>query len=264
MNIIFTLLTIVLIIYIILIAKDKLKDVDFFEYKTPHIVISILLILLFISAASTLKNNDTKISKLEKENKKVTRENIELNAKVEDAKEYLDLDVNEKQLVDDKIKEVNEATKEEKQKQLNEKLAKQKAEREAEEKKKAEEDAAKKAQEEADRKAAEEAEAHKYESGITWEDMARDSNGRSGEYTTLSGQIIQVMNGDGYTQYRLAVDGDYDKVVLIQIDSSKLTQNILEDDYITVKGKCTGNISYKTVLGAEQTVPSLYVDSFSY
>ena len=264
MNTIFTLLTIVLIIYIILIAKDKLKDVNFFEYKTPHIVVSILLILLFISAVSALKNNNTKISKLEKENEKIASENIELNTKVEDAKEYLALDENEKQLVDDKIEEVNRATKEEKQKQLNEKLEKQKAEREAEEKKKADEEAAKKAQEEAAQKVAQEAEAKKYESGITWEDMARDSNGRSGEYTTLSGKIIQVMNGDGYTQYRLAVGGDYDKVVLIQIDSYKLTQNILEDDYITVKGKCTGNISYKTVLGSEQTIPSLYVDSFSY
>lgn len=264
MNIIFVLLVIALIVYIILIAKGLLKDVNFFEYKTPHIVVSILLIILFSSAASTLSDNSKNINELQKENEEITSTNNDLSTKVENAKEYLALDESEKELVDDKIKEVNEATKEEKQKQLNEKLEKQKAEREAEEKKKAEEDAAKKAQEEANRKAAEEAEAHKYESGITWEDMARDSNGRSGEYTTLSGKIIQVMNGDGYNQYRLAVDGDYDKVVLIQIDSYKLTQNILEDDYITVKGKCMGNVSYKTVLGAEQTIPSLYVDSFSY
>lgn len=256
MNIIFVLLVIALIVYIILIAKGILKDVNFFEYKTPHIVGSILLIILFSSAASTLSDNSKNINELQKENEEIASTNNDLSTKVENAKEYLALDESEKELVDDKIKEVNEATKEEKQKQLNEKLEKQKAEREAEEKKKA--------QEEANRKAAEEAEAHKYESGITWEDMARDSNGRSGEYTTLSGKIIQVMNGDGYNQYRLAVDGDYDKVVLIQIDSYKLTQNILEDDYITVKGKCMGNVSYKTVLGAEQTIPSLYVDSFSY
>lgn len=264
MNAIFILLIIALIVYVILIVKGTLRDVNLFEYKTPHIAISILLIILFGSTVSALNDKDDKIAKLKKENDNITKLEDTLNEKVERAKDYLNLDLDEKELVDKKIEEVNKATEDEKKKQLEEKEAKEKAQKEAEEKKKAQEEAQRKAQEEAAQKAAQEAEAKKYDTGITWDDMARDSNGKAGSYTRLSGTIIQVMNGDSYNQYRMAVNDDYDKVVLIQIDTSKLTQNILENDSITVEGMCTGNVSYQTVLGATQTIPSMSVDNYSY
>lgn len=230
-----------------------------------------ILILILILTFGSIKNQKYKIEKLE--NEKETKQVIinereyyidkqekqikELNNKLEVAKDYLELDENEKPIVDAKIDEVNKATEEAIQKEREEKEAAERAAKEAEEKKKQDEEQAKK-------EAQAQAEAQKYNTGITWEDMARDTYGRMGEYTTISGKIIQVMNGTLKTQYRLAVDGDYNKVLLIEIDNSKITQNILEDDYITVKGECYGNVTYTTVMGANKTIPSLKVDSYSY
>ena len=80
--------------------------------------------------------------------------------------------------------------------------------------------AEKKAQEEA---AAKEAEAHKYETGLTWEDIARE--GKIGTLGQFEGKIIQVMNGNGYTQYRVAINGNYDTIMLVEIDDSIKTEN---------------------------------------
>lgn len=259
-----TLLIIALVIYAVLVYKNKLKEVDIFEYKTPHIIAAIILILIFICTLSSISESKSKVNELESQVNRLTskKESLEeKNKKLDNscsvAREYLTLDENEKILVDAKIEEVKNTTKEAKQKEIDEKNA-------AEEKKRQEEAAALQAQKEAEEKARKEAEAKKYDTGITWEDMARDTNGRSGEYTRVSGKIIQVMNGTGYNQYRLAVDGDYNKVLLIEITTDKLTQNIIEDDYITVEGKCAGNVTYKTVLGSENTIPSLSVDNFHY
>ena len=81
------------------------------------------------------------LQKYYKENRKLKDEKEELNKQVEIAQAYLELDENEKQIVDAKIDEVNKATEEQ--------LAQEKAQKEAEEaaKKQAEEEA--KRQEEA-------------------------------------------------------------------------------------------------------------------
>ena len=126
-----------------------------------------------------------------------------------------------------------------------------KAKKEAEEKAAAE----KKAQEEA---AAKEAEAHKYETGLTWEDIARE--GKIGTLGQFEGKIIQVMNGNGYTQYRVAINGNYDTIMLVEIDDSIKTETLLENDYIYFKGSSAGNMTYTTVLGAEMTIPAFIVD----
>lgn len=136
--------------------------------------------------------------------------------------------------------------------------AKEKAEQEAKE----EEERKRKEQEEKER-AEQEAkeEAEKYETGITYEDMARDKSGRIGEYVKFSGKVIQVIVGDQENQYRLATNGDYDDVILIEINHQKLEQNILEDDQITIEGLSVGNITYETVRGDTREIPFVLVEN---
>lgn len=171
----------------------------------------------------------------------------ELESKVEEAKPWFEM-------------------KEEEQKAEEAKLAEEKAKKEAEEKAKAAEEARlaeekKKAEEEAKKQA----EAKKYETGLTYEDLARKPSENMLKYVKFEGKIIQVMKGDGYTQYRMAINGDYDKVVLIEIANDKLTNgNILEDDYIYIKGQYLMEQSYKTVLGAEMTIPAIVVHEFNF
>ena len=185
--------------------------------------------------------------------------NNELNEQVKIAKEYLELDENEKKLVDAKIDEVNKATEEQ--------LAQEKAQKEAEEaaRKQAEEEAKRKAEEEEKARKEEEerqkaeAEAHKYETGLTWEQIARE--GKNGTLGQFEGKIVQVINGNyGYTQYRIAINGNYDTIMLVEAASYELKETLLEDDYVYFKGKSMGTVSYESVMGANITIPAFDVD----
>ena len=98
----------------------------------------------------------------------------ELSRQVEKAKEYLELDENEKALVDAKIVEVNQATEDQLAQEKAQKEAEDEAKRQAEEeaKRQAEEEERLRKEEEERQKA--EAEEQKYETGLTWEQIARE------------------------------------------------------------------------------------------
>lgn len=124
-----------------------------------------------------------------------------------------------------------------------------------------EENARKAAEEEAKRQeeeAKKEAEAHKYETGLTWEDIARE--GKVGTLGQFEGKILQVINSSYGTSYRIAINGDYNTVMYVEDILGKATETLLEDDYVYFKGMSTGTTSYTTVLGAKVTIPSFMVD----
>lgn len=184
---------------------------------------------------------------LKQEKTSLTDENAELKDKVAIAKPWFEM-------------------KEAEQKKLQEKEeAEKKAKEEAQKKAEAEKLAAEQAKRAEAEKAKKEAEAHKYETGLTYEALARNPKENAGKLVTFSGQIIQVVKGSTSTQYRMNVDSDYNQTILIEIASSKLTHgNILEDDTITIRGMFVGEQSYTTVLGATQTIPSVLVDEVDY
>lgn len=103
-----------------------------------------------------------------------------------------------------------------------------------------------------------------YETGLTFEDLARSPEENSFMAVTLEGTIVQVMQGDDYTQYRLAVYDDYDQMVLIEIDNTQLSTRILENDYIKIYGTFMGEYSYDSTLGGVITVPAIVVDKFEF
>lgn len=117
------------------------------------------------------------------------------------------------------------------------------------------EEAKKKAEEEAKQKA----EAEKYNTGLTWEQIARE--GKIGTLCKFEGKVIQVIKGDGYVQCRVATKGNYDNVMLIQVVNPEKT--ILEDDHISFKGASLGTIEYTTVLGAQMSVPAVLVAEYT-
>ena len=206
-----------------------------------------------------ISNKEEDLQKFHKENNELRIENIELNKQVKIAQAYLELDDTEKEIVDIKIDEVNKATEEQ--------LAQEKVQKEAEEaaKKQAEEEAKRKAEEEEKARKEEEerqkaeAEAHKYETGLTWEQIARE--GKNGTLGQFEGKIVQVINGNyGYTQYRIAINGNYDTIMLVEVASYELKETLLEDDYVYFKGKSMGTVSYESVLGTKITIPAFDVD----
>lgn len=80
------------------------------------------------------------------------------------------------------------------------------------------------------------------------------------EKLTEEGRVIQVIEGDGEVQIRLAVNGDYDNIMYCAYNSSIVTSRVLEDDYITVMGKSSDLITYTSTMGGEITIPSMVVE----
>ncbi len=131
-------------------------------------------------------------------------------------------------------------------------------EEEAAKKKAEEEEAARKEEEE---KAAREAEEAKgYETGITYDNLARTPDDYNGKKVKFYGKVLQVMEGDGEIQIRLAVNDDYDTVLLGGYDSSIVSSRVLEDDEITIYGTSIGLISYESTMGGTITIPAVYID----
>ena len=129
----------------------------------------------------------------------------------------------------------------------------------AAEAKRQEEEAKKKAAEEDARRKAEE-EARGYETGITYEQLARTPDDFTGEKVKFTGKAVQVLYEDDIAVIRLAVDSDYDQMLYCMFDPSITPSRILEDDIITVYGASTGMYSYTSVLNATISIPSVLVD----
>ena len=129
----------------------------------------------------------------------------------------------------------------------------------AEQEKQAIEDAEaqKKAEEEAAR-AAEEAKG--YETGITYDQLARTPDDFVGKKVKFYGKVIQVIEGGSTVQIRLAVNEDYDTILLGEYNNSIVSSRVLDDDLITIYGTSQGLISYKSTMGGTITIPSVSID----
>lgn len=127
------------------------------------------------------------------------------------------------------------------------------------EKRKAEEEAKKEKEKEEAKRIAEEEEKKGYDTGIGYKDLARNPKDYVGKKIKFKGKVIQVMEGDGEVQIRLAVNGDYDNIIYGVYDSSIVSSRVLQDDYITVMGLSSDILTYESTMGGEITIPSMLV-----
>lgn len=119
---------------------------------------------------------------------------------------------------------------------------------------------------EAEKQAAAKAEAEliaSYNTGITFEQIARTPDAYKFKKVTFTGKVIQVIEGSGNTQLRIAVNDDYNKVILVDYQSDIIKTRVLDDDFVTIKGVSGGLLTYKSVMGGEITIPMISVDIIS-
>jgi hypothetical protein len=76
----------------------------------------------------------------------------------------------------------------------------------------------------------------------------------------FNGEVVQLIEGDGETQCRLAVEGNYDNMLYIGYDPSILDTRVLEGDYITIYGYSIGIISYESTIGGTISIPAVLVE----
>lgn len=103
-------------------------------------------------------------------------------------------------------------------------------------------------------------EAKGYETGITYDQLARTPDDYEGQKVKFSGKVLQVMEGSGTVQIRLAVNKDYDTVLYGEYKKDIISSRVLENDIITVYGTSTGLLSYQSTMGGTITIPSIKID----
>ncbi|RGU93412.1 zinc ribbon domain-containing protein [Clostridium sp. AF15-17LB] len=110
-------------------------------------------------------------------------------------------------------------------------------------------------------KAAEEAKkAQGYETGITYEQLARTPDDFEGEKVKFSGKVVQVMEGGSDIQIRLAVNDSYDTIVYGSYSPETVSSRVLEDDHVTIYGTSVGTISYQSTIGGTITIPGVLIE----
>ncbi|HFK2995541.1 glycosylating toxin anti-sigma factor TcdC [Clostridioides difficile] len=129
---------------------------------------------------------------------------------------------------------------------------------EAENQRKAEE--AKKAEEQRKK---EEEEKKGYDTGITYDQLSRTPDDYKYKKVKFEGKVIQVIEDGDEVQIRLAVSGNYDKVVLCSYKKSITPSRVLEDDYITIRGISAGTITYESTMGGNITIPGIAVEKIN-
>ncbi len=96
-----------------------------------------------------------------------------------------------------------------------------------------------------------------FDTGITYDQLARTPSNYEGEKVKFTGTVIQVVEDSGFTQLRIAVNDDYSDTLLVNYISSIISSRVLEDDSVTVRGVSEGLYTYTSVLGSEITIPSV-------
>ena len=140
------------------------------------------------------------------------------------------------------------------------KAEEEKARIEAEKKAQEEAEAAMKAELEAQAVAEEEAKLKQgYETGLTFDQLARDPDSYTGEKVKFYGRVIQLIDDPDLITIRFAIDGDYDQTIMAAYEPDIVDSRILEDDYITIYGVSTGLFTYESTLGASITVPMVLI-----
>lgn len=138
----------------------------------------------------------------------------------------------------------------EEQKKIEEENAKVEAERKAQEEKKAEEE----------RKAKEEQEKNKYNTPVTYDEIARNPENTLLKKCKFSGEVVQVLEGTGKNNLRVAINGDYDKMMLVEYDPSIVSSRILDNDNVVLYGTSAGTTSYTSTMGQKITIPAMLAD----
>ncbi len=218
----------------------------------------LILICLALSGCNEDEINslNNEISSLKTDIEKLNNEKVELQAKVDEAAPWFKMTDDEKAA--------------EQQRVATEKANAEKAEadRVADEKAEAEKKAAAEKAEREKKAAAAKAEREEqekigYNTGITFEQLARTPDQYQGKKVKFTGKVIQVSEDSGTDALailRMAINSDYNKVIFIKYRPSIVSSRILNGDVITIYGFSEGLYTYEAISRASVTVPLVIVD----
>lgn len=91
---------------------------------------------------------------------------------------------------------------------------------------------------------------------LTYNDIARNPDKYLGEKIVFTGKALQFLNSSKCTDLLVEID---DKIMYVSCGYflNYKGDNILKDDSVTFWGQCLKQSTYKTVLGSNNTVPTV-------
>ena len=236
--------------------KDKQEILKQQAKKIIYICALVVVFLLGFGFKSCTGIKKTDYKDLQSRNEKLQSQYDELSTEKDTiSKEYDDYKSKMQPYESIQLADAQNKAERERQELAEKKAAEEKAAAEAKAKQEAEEKAA------AEAKAAEEAKG--YETGITFDNLARTPNDYKGKKVKFKGKVVQVIESTSETQLRLAIGGNYDKIIFCRVPKEKTSASrILEDDYIHIMGVSNGLITYQSTMGGDITIPDIIVDDW--
>lgn len=239
------------------------------KYRKTGAVLSVLILALSLYGCGNEKSNvtdgggadnqsissqnDSQSNEKQAEQEAKAKEIKSLEDKyrpiLEANKKYESMTNEEGKLAVSLIKDWPKLTTEYKNKYSSAKNAIETSKKDYDSKKKAEEDAKKEAEKIAS-----------YNTGITYEQLARTPDDYKGKKVKFSGTAIQVLQDNNETAIRLAVDGDYSKIIFAAYKTDISNVRILENDHVIIRGTSGGIINYQSAFGVPISIPGVLVD----
>lgn len=92
----------------------------------------------------------------------------------------------------------------------------------------------------------------------SYEEILRYPDEHYGEQIRIYGKVLQKLASGSYVVLRVGTTGSYyDSVFYVTYFDDDISARVIEDDYVTIYGKCTGTKTYETVRGNDVTIPSM-------
>lgn len=88
-------------------------------------------------------------------------------------------------------------------------------------------------------------------------DLARIPDSYKNMRISITGKVVQVMDKSDGSQYRVAINDDYDQMFYVDYTGPFSQGRMLENDTVTLWGTYDGLMSYNSTLGGKITIPSL-------
>ncbi len=103
-------------------------------------------------------------------------------------------------------------------------------------------------------------EARGYETGITYDQLARTPDDFKGQKVKFRGKVVQVLESGNSVHIRMAVNNNYDTIVYATYSKDIVASRVLENDKITIYGISKGLKSYQSTMGSTITIPDISID----
>ncbi|PLS31734.1 tcdA-E operon negative regulator [Bifidobacterium margollesii] len=98
---------------------------------------------------------------------------------------------------------------------------------------------------------------------IPFDELARNPQANTGKRVHLHGKVVQVIEDDTVSQYRVSVqqddygNWDSDHVIYVMYVRTSADSRILKNDIVDIWGTSQGTITYQSSLGGDITIPSV-------